>query len=870
MTMLDERPADVSPPAPQPSPARHGTRGRWRIAARLARREVRRRPWRTLLTVLLVAVPVAAMVAGDVAYRTSLQADDPSHSFGQAAVRWRVPDTVAGNLELALQQLPADATSDASRVAWIPLRNAGHPDVLVSVQVTDRDDGAAIHRGRSRPTAGRPASGPGEVFLDADVARRLQVGVGDQLSLVRPAQIFTVVGIGVTEAAEMVAPGFDFSALRPTVVQWEVMWTTPELDRALADGTLWQRGDIPSPVYRDVNGSGSLGDTTGGYEIPGGWSEAEDAGTTVFLGWLFGVLLMTVLGVIVAAAFAVSGRRQLVAVGQMSAAGADPTVVTRFLALQGTWTGAAGAGVGVVLGAIGVQIGRRVLDHDGALDWRVAEVLAVVATAVVVATIAALLPTRALARMSTLAALGGRRPVPPVRRRQIPFGAALVLAGLFVLFVATAAARDAFGDVTLPVTAAVCAALMIVAGVCLLSPVFVDAMARLGSRRRGVTLLATRGLGRHRSRSAALLASIIAIAAAATGLSAAGEQAARDAEGSYGNANVSADVVVLAGVDTGVSSGRLVDPRTISPEVEQRVGAVVGDIEFAEVPTAGTDRTTSTQVYVATDEVLDLMGVGGSVRDLVDGLDVFSFVSYDESGGMFGSMWDFSYGLGKQVDVGTPQQVEVDDLPFGYWVTWVSPAYATARNLTAVPTLVGRADHDLTDDEVSALYSVADDGYERSVFAEFEQAADRTVQVTTFAPYRDPMLRWMPWIRLGSIVGTLALMALIVSLGMALWAAEGRDERNTLVAVGASPSSLARMAGLKAWLLAQAGVLVGVPLGWVILRVVAAAADVGTVFPTAFVLSALLGVPAVIGLVTWASSAIGQRVGRVTASSMAD
>jgi hypothetical protein len=870
MTMLDERPADVSPPAPQPSPARHGTRGRWRIAARLARREVRRRPWRTLLTVLLVAVPVAAMVAGDVAYRTSLQADDPSHSFGQAAVRWRVPDTVAGNLELALQQLPADATSDASRVAWIPLRNAGHPDVLVSVQVTDRDDGAAIHRGRSRPTAGRPASGPGEVFLDADVARRLQVGVGDQLSLVRPAQIFTVVGIGVTEAAEMVAPGFDFSALRPTVVQWEVMWTTPELDRALADGTLWQRGDIPSPVYRDVNGSGSLGDTTGGYEIPGGWSEAEDAGTTVFLGWLFGVLLMTVLGVIVAAAFAVSGRRQLVAVGQMSAAGADPTVVTRFLALQGTWTGAAGAGVGVVLGAIGVQIGRRVMDHDGALDWRVAEVR----------------------RRGRHGGRGGHdrraaahpcaRPHVDARRaRRAPSGAAgaspsdPVRRGARPRRTVRAVRRhrrrtrrdrrrDAAGDGC---------------GVRSADDRRRRVPAEPGVRRRhGAPGVAPSR--RHPARHPRARTPPVAVCRAAgvdhrdrcrsDGAVGGGEQAARDAEGSYGNANVSADVVVLAGVDTGVSSGRLVDPRTISPEVEQRVGAVVGDIEFAEVPTAGTDRTTSTQVYVATDEVLDLMGVGGSVRDLVDGLDVFSFVSYDESGGMFGSMWDFSYGLGKQVDVGTPQQVEVDDLPFGYWVTWVSPAYATARNLTAVPTLVGRADHDLTDDEVSALYSVADDGYERSVFAEFEQAADRTVQVTTFAPYPDPMLRWMPWIRLGSIVGTLALMALIVSLGMALWAAEGRDERNTLVAVGASPSSLARMAGLKAWLLAQVGVLVGVPLGWVILRVVAAAADVDTVFPTVFVLSALLGVPTVIGLVTWASSAIGQRVGRVTALSMAD
>lgn len=868
MTMLDERPADVSPPAPQPSLPRHGTRGRWRIAARLARREVRRRPWRTLLTVLLVAVPVAAMVAGDVAYRTTNVPADPTHSFGEATVRWRLPANTPDDPATVREQLPADARSVTSRVAWLPVRNALHPERLVTVQVTDRDDTDPLSAGRSRPTQGRVAESRGEVFLTDDVASDLRVGVGDQLSLVRPAQVFTVVGVGRTDGREMVAPGFDFSVLRPTAMQYEIMWTTPALDRALADGTLWSQ-DIPAPRYRDIDGSGGLGETFGGYEIPGGWSEPDDAGTTLFLGWLAGVLLMTVLGVIVAAAFAVSGRRQLVAVGQMSAAGADPSVITRFLALQGTWTGAVGAGTGVVLGAVAVQIGARVMDHDGALDWRLAEVLAVVVTAVVVATIAALLPTRALARMSTLAALGGRRPVPPVRRRQIPFGTALVLAGLVVLFVAAAAARNSVGDVTLPVAASIIAALMIVAGVCLLSPVFVDTIARLGSRRRGVTMLATRSLGRHRSRSAALVAAIVAIAAAATGLSAAGEQAARDAEGSYGNASVSADVVMLSGIDTADPLGRLVDPRSIEPEVEQRIGSVVGDVRWVELPVIGPDRSSGAQVYVATDEVLDLMGVDAAVRERIDSLDVFTFVTYDADGAMFGQSFNLGFGQPVEIDE-QPTTVEVDDLPFGYWATWVSPAFVAANDLGTMPSLVGRADHALTSDEVDALYAGADDGYERSVFAEFEQTADLALQLMTFVDARDPMLRWMPWIRFGSIVGTLALMALIVSLGMALWAAEGRDERNTLVAVGAGPSSLARMAGMKAWLLAQVGVLVGVPLGWVILRVVAAAADVVTVFPTVFVLSALLVLPAVIGLVTWASSATAQRVRRVTASSMND
>ena len=77
----------------------------------------------------------------------------------------------------------------------------------------------------------------------------------------------------------------------------------------------------------------------------------------------------------------------------------------------------------------------------------------------------------------------------------------------------------------------------------------------------------------------------------------------------------------------------------------------------------------------------------------------------------------------------------------------------------------------------------------------------------------------------------LLLTTVVVGVGMALWAAEGKDERDALVSIGAGPSVLARVVGLKAWLLALVGGVIAVPLGYGTLRLVVAAAHKQTTFP---------------------------------------
>ena len=104
---------------------------------------------------------------------------------------------------------------------------------------------------------------------------------------------------------------------------------------------------------------------------------------------------------------------------------------------------------------------------------------------------------------------------------------------------------------------------------------------------------------------------------------------------------------------------------------------------------------------------------------------------------------------------------------------------------------------------------------------------------------------------------------------MALWAAEGKDERDALVSIGASPSVLARVVGIKAWLLAFVGGVIAVPLGYGTLRLAVAAAAEQTTFPWLVALGIVVVVPLLIGVIATLGSAIAQRVRPVRMSTLA-
>ena len=116
---------------------------------------------------------------------------------------------------------------------------------------------------------------------------------------------------------------------------------------------------------------------------------------------MIGALVLTVVGIVISAAFAVGARRQLVTIGQLSASGASPTTVRTALVLQGTVTGLVGAVAGLGLAAVLLGLGAPPA-WSSALDQRIdalrrsggRELVAVISIGVVAATVAALIPAR--------------------------------------------------------------------------------------------------------------------------------------------------------------------------------------------------------------------------------------------------------------------------------------------------------------------------------------------------------------------------------------------------------------------------------------------------------------------------------------------
>ena len=121
------------------------------------------------------------------------------------------------------------------------------------------------------------------------------------------------------------------------------------------------------------------------------------------------------------------------------------------------------------------------------------------------------------------------------------------------------------------------------------------------------------------------------------------------------------------------------------------------------------------------------------------------------------------------------------------------------------------------------------------------------------------------------VVLALGFTLLVIGIGLGLAAAEGRSERDVLVAVGAPPRSMAVLAGAKATVMAAVGGVLAVPTAMVPVWVWSRASTPDEAFrvPWLVIVSLCIGVPVVAGVLTSACSAIGGRVRPVRGSSLA-
>ena len=257
---------------------------------------------------------------------------------------------------------------------------------------------------------------------------------------------------------------------------------------------------------------------------------------------LLATIGLTFIGLLSVAGFTVIAQRRSRAIGMIGAIGATDRQVRRVMLSNGAAVGAVGAGLGTVLGLVVWFSSKPAFEHllghridPFALPWWA--VIAGALLAVLTALAASWWPARSVARLPIIAALSGRPASPQPAHRFALLGTVLSAAGFVSLILAHAVH-------TVLIVAGI---LAITAGMLLLAPLGIRALAALAGRAPVAVRLALRDLVRYQARSgAALAAASLAIGIAATIAVTAAAQQAHDHTLSGGNLPTNQLIVWLA------------------------------------------------------------------------------------------------------------------------------------------------------------------------------------------------------------------------------------------------------------------------------------------------------------------------------------
>lgn len=870
--------------------------GRWRLAARLAWREVVRRPGRTLLVVLLIAVPVLGMTIGSVVARTAAAESAWERQWGSVDL---VVSQPADDEVVVGDHVPVSATVTSG--IW-----AGAVPIDAGGAIASAEFGEAAVAPRLTDTAGRMARDASEAWLSRPLLDRLGLAVGDRLALDHPTGSWTIVGTGRAAdwlGSELFVVGAIDGELaaqfRPMVLR----------QRTLVDLRFGTTDAAAFGVEQELTAQLALD----GAWIEGArhWShEGEDVGRSLAWGWVAGALALAVTGIVVAAAFATSARRQLVTVGLLSCNGAPETTIRRSLMLQGSWSGLAGSLLGVGAGLVALAAGRPLLLgwFDRSLPgYRVAlvDLVVIAATGIVAASLAALVPARTASRVPVMAALAGRRPLGAVPARLVPVGIALFGAGVFLLVVAATGDR---GD-NAGAAAGVLGGLLVLAGVCCASPLAIDAMSRAASAIGRSWGFAGRSLGRTRTRSAAVVTAIAVTVAAGCVVSAAVADVgtATDAGRTWPRDAVVAVVWPASTYVEGSSDGDpgLIDygPLVDTPVPESAQTAVAGVVGGGRWYPR---RMATWDAAAAPDDVAFQMADGSTVTfgpgagiAIADEstMDLYALTAAERSrlaatGALLLDDWGWFVPIAGEELTG---RVETEQGPLTFPLAGRQPAPTLPDDDDDAPPIRGVDAVMMTEDaaRTAGFDIVTAGGFWRGDDALSRAEAD-ALGDTVLAPepshlgwtYRDvpqpsgadPTLSFMydgPTTNVSgaalqglAVAGSLLLTLFVVAIGLALAATESRDERDVLVAIGARPATLRAMAGVKAVVMTATGVALGVPAGLIPWFAVVRANDDDLDVPWVGLAGFVLVLPAVAGGVAWASSSLAQRLRPVRMSTL--
>ena len=876
---------------------------RWRLPLRLARRESRRRPGRTVLVALLIAIPVMAMTIGSIVARSNVDntAWDFRREYGAVDIAVQSPQRDAAGEARVDAALPADATATHLRLGfYLPVTKQGDTR-LVSAQLVGLPQPPppsltawGVERGDV------PAAG--EVWVSRHLLDRYQLDVGDTLELQNPTGSWTVSGTGeppsdhdrdVLVFGRLPVEQFRRQALHPLTLI-DLPGDDPRL-RSEVVGRLSRftpANAIDTVERREQDDSG------------------ETATPQLAWGWVAGVISLGALGIIISAAFATSARRQLVTVGQLSANGASPRIIGSSLALQGLWTGivgvVAGTSAGVALGVFGRPLERFSGNELPPTKIVPADLAVIAVTGVAAAIAAAYLPARTAARVPTLTALGGRRPVGTVPVRLVPIGLGSFAVGVLALSLAAGSNSAGHGVAA----AAVLGGVLVMVAACCCSPLAIDTMSAAAATVGRTWRFAGRSLGRTRARSAAIVTAIgvtgaIALAGSSWALgNVSGDEEPRSFPG---------DAVMIepsrmeAAPDGGSSRPDVQVPVELRQALSEIFSGADWQVRREAVfsgPGGSETRMGRNRLRVAADAPIVVADQPAVELYELSGADREALV---DTGALVLNDW---YAPSPRAVAGPgveplPATVDVRLRTVDGDVTFTAarrqhllapeataggspeydPGVIRGRDLLMITeelaTSVGldivqrgafvRTGERISRDQQQQLDALA------SSFSGFGALSStyRNVPAAADAPFWHldwERVNWEPSseaVQLTVAAAATLLVLVVVAIGLSLAATESRDERDVLVAVGAKPATMRRMAGVKAIVLTVTGGLIAVPTGLVPMWAVTRAAETTFVIPSMQVGLLLVAVPLIAGVAAWTASSIAQRARPVQMSNLA-
>lgn len=889
-------------------------RARPGVTLRLAWRQLLRTSGSSVLIMALIAVPVAGAVGvltfvesrtPTIAQTVDLELGetqswirieggaDPSRVQAVDApfMTWtdRADDGSAAHPELAppIDLSDAQLPSGSAAIALVDgYERLTTPTGIAGFPVIYGDAWDPRLTGRFEPVSGRMPQTADEAMASPELLERLGVAVGDDVKLPDRGASVRVVGIlramdGDTYRMTLFLPASALPVTQEDPPQGhDTTWFLPNWQPDLAGladlnhagYVAYARGLVLNPPH---------GAETSATMMRGQTDSAWVTLMLVSLGLVFGGLLV---GLLAAAAMAVSARRQQRSLAVLSTVGARRGDVFRTVLIQGGVLGLAGGLIGTVLGVGGVVLLNVLMDPGVKntfwsswglkVPWTVA---GVVVFAVLVGLAASVIPARGATRGDALAALrGARRPVNMSLRRPVVgivvglIGGGTVTAGgvLFGVLSATDAGNQ--GLQTTALWASIIGVLLLLLSVTLSGQGILALLAALLARFGSAARLASRDAVANSPRTVPAFVSIAASTAVAVFVLCAiavpnalsvrnwawaapkgsiiitnwGEASPSQAPAFLSDADPKQIIPISSSVEPVVDTDDATKPAPEIAYASMWVGETGGwvDIPGAPLKVVGVDDVEVLTGVVLSDAERQEFADGGAIalmaqRPAPQGYS--TYVSDDDTARI--AFWDAKTLQTEQKleplrTVAVPVQVHVGVNSAAQVI--LSPAAAEHYGVqTRVSNWVALFDDPPSDALLDRLRADA----------ETASTAGATYDVRVENGPDSPM----PWLALVlGILSIIVIAAATISLGLAR--IERREDDATLAAVGATTALRRRVSAWQAVIIAGVGCMIGVLLGlagtWALTQAISGSRLSDA--PVLWLLGIAIGLPALIALVS--------------------